>query len=688
MNKIQQAHLNRQAYIYVRQSSPDQVRHHVESGRRQYGLTDRARQLGWNRVDVIDDDQGRSACGHIERRGFETLLDEVCQGQVGAVFVIEGARLARNGHEWHRLLEFCAIVDTLIVDHDGIYDPKHPNDRLLLGLKGMMSEMEVTTFRQRSQEAVLQKARRGEYYTRIAEGYVLRDATVLEKDPDEQVQRVMASVFEKFRELGSARQVFLWFRQEDIRLPRRASGKADRVEFVSATPWLITRFVKDPVYAGVYAHGRTKQRMVIEGGRKRVVRERRSRPEDWEVLIPEHHEAYISWQEYLKNQETLANNRNQMGETVRGAARRGKGLLAGLIRCGHCGKKMQVQYGGGHSSRNSLAVYYVCRASQREEIRKQNCSLFGGVTLEEAITQAVLHAVQPIRMEALLQATERLSAKRSEKRRQLELEVERSRYEADRCHRQYQAVEPENRLVARTLETRWNQALDKVEKLECKLSELADCEAALSADELKKLRSLAVDLPSLWNHPDAPCDLKKRLLRAVIQEIVVYVDDKAIRALVHWRGGQHTELNLRKRKTGEHRWKASDDTLKLIQQLARQMSDKQIAAQLNRMGIKSAKGHTWTRVRVGNFRNVNGIANYTPGERQARGELTIEEAAAKLRVSYSTVQRMIQRKQLPASQVCPGAPWIIRADDVQDAVQQGPSSPSSNQQKLNFAEDI
>lgn len=688
MNKVHESHLKRTAYIYVRQSSPGQVLHNVESGRRQYALTDRARELGWDHVQVIDDDQGRSASGHVLRRGFESLLDEVCKGQVGAVFVIEGARLARNGHEWHRLLEFCAIVDTLIIDHDGIYDPKHPNDSLLLGLKGMMSEMEVCTFRQRSQEAVRQKAHRGEYYTRIAEGYVLRDSRLLEKDPDEQVQQAIALVFEKFRELGSARQAFLWFRQEEIKLPRRANGKADRVEFVAATPWLITRLVKDPVYAGVYAHGRTKQRLVIENGKKRVIRERRSRPEDWEVMIPEHHEAYISWQEYLKNQETLTNNRNQMGEAVQGSARRGKGLLAGLLRCGHCGKKMQVQYGGRRSGRNSLAVYYVCRASQKEEIQKQNCHLFGGLTLEQAIVQAVLHAVEPIRMEAMIQAAECVVTKRGERRRQLELELERSRYEADRCQRQYHAVEPENRLVARTLEIRWNQALDTVEQLEHRLSGLANSEETLSADELKRLRSLAVDLPCLWNHPDAPCDLKKRLLRAVIQEIVVYVDEKTIRALVHWRGGQHTELNLRKRKSGEHRWKTSDDTSELVQQLARLMPDKQIAAQLNRMGIKSAKGHTWTRIRVGNFRTINGIANYTPGERQARDELTIEDVAAKLGVSYSTVKRMIQRKQLSASQVCPGAPWIIRADHLKSIAQHGPSSAFSNQQTLDFPDDI
>jgi excisionase family DNA binding protein len=695
MSKIQKSHLDRTAYIYIRQSCPDQVRRNVESKRRQYALSDRAKELGWGRVCVVDDDQGRSGSGHVERDGFEEIMADVCQGQAGAVFVTEGSRLARNGPEWHRLVEFCGIVDTLIVDHDGIYDPRHPNDRLLLGLKGMISEMEISTFRQRSQEAIRQKARRGEYYTRIAEGYVHRDPGTLEKDPDEQVRKAIELVFEKFRELGSARQLFLWFLQEDIKIPRRV-GKAKRVEFVRATPWLIPRILKDPTYAGAYAFGRTKRRVILKDGKKRVVRQRRLRPEEWEVLIPNHHEAYISWCEYLKNQETLANNRNQLGEAVRGAARGGKGVLGGLVRCGRCGRKMRVNYGGRHG-RKSAAVYYQCFASQQEEISKQICSLFGGVTVEHAVAEAVLDAVRPTRLDVLFQATKRLESKRSEKRKLAELELERARYEADRCQRQFNSAEPENRLVARTLETRWNQALEKVRQLEQELADVANSEETLSLEEQKRLRSLAHDLPRLWSHPAACFDLKKRILRAVIKEIVVYVEKTTLRVLVHWQGGQHTELQLRKRRTGEHRWKTSGDTVALIQQLARLMSDKQIAAQLNRMGIKSSKGHTWTRTRVGNFRTMNNIPNHTPGERQSRGELTIEEVAEKLGVSYSTVQRMIQRKQLAASQVCPGAPWIIRSEDVEAVCshskgkgsrRKGPSSPSANQKDLSFSEDI
>lgn len=694
MSKITKHHLDRAAIIYVRQSSVSQVEHNQESQRRQYALADRAKDLGWRDIRVIDDDLGRSGGGQVERQGFEKLLSDVCQGQVGGVFAVEASRLARNGHDWHRLLEFCRVVDTLIIDHDGVYDPKHPNDGLVLGLKGTMSEVELSMFRQRSQEAIRQMARRGEYYTRIAEGYVLGVDNVLEKDPDEQVRRTLTLVFEKFRELGSARQVYLWFRGEGIKLPKRI-GKAG-VEFVEATPWLIGRILKDPVYAGAYAFGRTNQKVILEDGRKRVIKERHAAPEDWQVLIQDHHEAYLSWSEYQSNLETLRHNRNQLGTTVRGAARDGKGLLAGLVRCGVCGKKMRVRY-GGRSGRWSAAVYYQCAASQHAAIGKQLCSQFGGVTVEQAVVEAVLAALAPVRIEALAQASDQLEKVGSEQRRQLELEIERARFEADRCRRQYDAVEPENRLVVRNLEQRWNEALTRVDRLQEALSELEPSPPALSGQEQEALAQLASDLPRLWQHEAAPFDLKKRIVRAVIKEIVVTVEATMLRVLIHWHGGQHSALDLRKRRNGEHRWKTSETTLDLITQLARLMSDKQIAAQLNRMGVKSAKGHNWTRVRVGNFRKDNAIANYTPGERQARGELTIEAVAERLAVSYSTVQRIIRRKQFPARQVCPGAPWIIEARDV-DALclaakhehkpNNGPSSPASDQKTLAFSENI
>jgi excisionase family DNA binding protein len=548
-----------------------------------------------------------------------------------------------------------------------------------------MSEMEISTFRQRSQEAIRQMARRGEFYTRIAEGYQQREDGSLEMDADEQVRHTLQMVFSKFRELGSARQVFVWFHQEDIKLPSRLSPKAATVDWSRATPWMITRILKDPVYAGVYAFGRTKRRVIVEEGQKRVLKLRRWRPEEWEVFLPDHHQAYISWQEFVKNQETLAHNRNQRGEAVQGSARKGKGLLAGLIRCGRCGRKFHVRY-SGRRTRQSAVVYYFCVACPSGANGKQLCSLFGGVSVEQAVVAAVLDALTPVRVEASLRARADLERKTQDQRKQIELACQRARYEADRCQRQYQAVEPENRLVARTLESRWNEAMARVGQLEQQLADLETAPKALSAEDEEKLSRLAFDLPRLWEHEAAPFDMKKRILRTVIKEIVVYVEKKILRVLIHWQGGQHSELQIRKRKPGEHRWKTEGNTLELIQQLARLMSDKQIAAQLNRMKIPSAKGHTWTRTRVGNFRTMNNIPNYSPGERQARGELTIEEAAEQLGVSYSTVQRLIRDKKLPARQVCPGAPWIIRAEDLRRKT--APSSGSPNQPTLEFTEDI
>jgi excisionase family DNA binding protein len=693
VSKIQKGHLQRAAYIYIRQSTMTQVQHNVQSQRCQYDLEEHARHLGFGDVRVIDEDLGCSGSGHVTRRGFEDLLAAVCQGQVGAVFAVEASRLARNGHEWHRLLEFCTIVDTLIIDHDGVYDPRQVNDRLLLGLKGTMSEMEVTAFRQRSQEAVRQMARRGEYYVRIPEGYLHRGTGRLEKDADEQVRRAIELVFEKFRALGSARQVSLWFRQEGIRLPQRVSPMGEQISFVPATPWRVARLVKDPAYAGAYAHGRSQQRVVLEDGRKRQRKEKRPRPEQWAVLILDHHEGYIVWPEYLKNQERLAQNRNALGEAVPGAARGGKGLLAGLVRCGHCGRKMRVRYSG---RRRTTVVYYYCVAAEREQVGKQLCHIFGGVTVEQAVVDAVLEALGPLRLEALREATERLQTQRAEKRQHMALELERARYEADRCARQYHTVEPENRLVARTLERRWNEALEYVRALEEEYAELVGAREMLSPEEHEQLRCLALDLPRLWNHACAAFELKKRVLRTVIREIVVYVEKRTLRVLIHWQGGQHTELELRKRRPGEHRYASPPETVTLIGQLARRMLDKQIAAQLNRLDVKTAKGHTWTRVRVGNFRKIHHIPNYSPGEHQARGELTLEETASRLGVSYSTVQRLIRRGRLPARQICARGPWILLGKDV-DALhvetraavnaRTGASAPPATQQTLAFPED-
>ena len=380
MTKITPDHLARQAIVYIRQATADQVANNLESKRRQYNLPDRARQLGWSDVAIIDDDLGRSG-GGIARPGFEKLLAAICEGRVGAVVSVEASRLARNGRDWHTLLEFCGLVGTLIVDEDGVYEPRHPNDRLLLGMKGTMSEMELSMFRQRSLEALKQKARRGELFMTVAIGYLKVAHHRIEKDPDRRIQEAIALVFAKFTELQTVRQVHLWLRQERISLPAVVHG-ADgrRIEWKLPVYNTIHHILTNPIYADAYTFGRTASRVTIEAGRKKIVRGFKRDRKDWEVLINDHHEGYITWVEFEWNQRLISDNANGKSFMSKGAIRRGEALLAGLFRCGHCGRKLHVAYSGVNGS----AGRYHCRGSQMNH-GGSACISFGG-TLSPALT--------------------------------------------------------------------------------------------------------------------------------------------------------------------------------------------------------------------------------------------------------------------------------------------------------------
>src|SRR6516225_4577981 len=334
MNKLTPEHLSRDAYVYVRQSTPDQLLNNPESRRRQYALETRARSLGWENVIVIDDDLGRSG-GGAARPGFERLLAAICAGTVGAVLAIEASRLARNGRDWHTLLEFCAVVNGLIIDEDGIYDPRSINDRLLLGLKGTFSELELSMFRQRSQEALRLKAARGELNTTVAIGYRRRADDRLEQDPDKRIREALSLTFRKFAEIGSVRQLVLWLRQERIELPIAVHGAQGRsVQWRLPRYNTVHRLLTNPVYAGAYVYGRTFTRVRFEGGRKVATHGIARRPEEWDVVIRSHHDGYITWEEYDRNQKVIAGNANMKGAMVRGSVRNGSGLLVGLLRCG------------------------------------------------------------------------------------------------------------------------------------------------------------------------------------------------------------------------------------------------------------------------------------------------------------------------------------------------------------------
>ncbi len=662
MSKINPEHLARGAYVYVRQSTADQLRNNHESRRRQYALADRARALGWTEVVVIDDDLGVSA-GGVARPGFERLLAAICGGQVGAVVSIEASRLARNGRDWHTLLEFCALVGSVIVDEDGVYDPRSINDRLLLGMKGTMSEMELSLLRQRSVEALKLKAARGDLYTTVAIGFLRSDGDRIELDADLRIREAIGAVFSRFAQAGSVRQVLLWFRQERIELPA-AIYEDGRRSVVWRLPSYntVSHVLTNPVYAGAYAFGRTETRVRIEAGRKRVVRGHRRAREHWQVLIQEHHDGYIDWTTYEHNLSVIADNTNMRGAMARGALRRGQALLAGLLRCAHCGRKLHVAYGG---SQGTVARYH-CKGAAINHGSPQGCISFGSLRVDEAVSREVLSALRPIGVQAALHAIEQRAGDGQDKRRQLELALEQARFEAARAQRQFDAVDPGNRLVAAELERRWNERLADVAQRAAQIEALlAQADTGLSPRQREVLMALGTDLPRAWSHPSAGNEVRKRILRCVIREIVARVADTRIELVIHWHGGDHTELSVVKNRVGQHRWTTNVEVLTLITQLARQLNDGSIAAPLNRLGHRTGKDNTWTEMRVRSFRCDNQIDAYKAGEREARGESTLEQAAEALGTSKMTVLRLISAGQLAARQACKGAPWVIMAAEVQ-----------------------
>ena len=660
MSKITAEHLARSAYVYIRQSTADQLTHNHESRRRQYGLANRARQLGWTKVEVIDDDLGRSG-GGIARPGFERLLAVICEARVGAVLAIEASRLARNGRDWHTLIEFCGLVGTIIVDEDGIYDPRHPNDRLLLGMKGTMSELELSLFRQRSQEALKQKARRGALVLGVAAGYVKVERDRIEMNPDQRVRDALQLVFSKFAEFQSARQVHIWLRDEGIELPVKSrDGEARGIVWRLPAYNIVHNILTNPIYAGAYAFGRTTSKVSVEQGRKRVRRGVHRPMAEWDVLIKDHHEGYITWEEFERNQRVIANNATGKGSaTVKGAVRCGELLLPGLLRCGHCGRKLHVSYSGKLGR-------YSCYGA-RTNHGTARCISISGLSIDTAVGAELLRILKPLGIEAAVKAIETQTSETSATQRQLELSLQQARYEAAHARRQYDAVDPANRLVAGDLERRWNDALQTMHRIEGEIASIVAAKPPpLGEQERQLLMQLGADLELAWSHPAATAATRKRILRTALNEIVVRKEGAIINLVLHWRGGDHTALQvkLRLNAAGRHHWPPPEDTIALVRELARLMPDRQIARLLNRSGKPTGYGNGWTEQRVRGFRKHHDIAVYRNGEWAERGEITLDAAAQIIGVTKMTALRMIRRGDLKGRQACKGAPWVIKAEDV------------------------
>lgn len=656
--KVKPHHLERGAYVYVRQSTPYQVRNNLESKERQYALEGRAQQLGFCKVVVIDEDLGRSGSGIQERPGFGRLLTSVCQGLAGAVFALEASRLARNNRDWHHLVDLCALTETLLIDSDGVYDPRQLNDRLVLGLKGTMSEFELGLLRQRAREAFEQKVRRGFALWEVPVGFIRTEEGRIEKTPDRQVQQAIVSVFRKFQQLGSARQATIWFREEQILLPKTKPGTAGQ-EVIWGLPssGRIRQMLKNPCYAGTFSYGRTAARTRIEEGRARQSSRYRKPQNEWKVLLIGHHPGYISWEEYLENQQRLEANVAMYEGEGSGAAKRGAALLSGLLRCGRCGRKLQVVYSGT----SGRVPRYVCRGD-RGDRESSRCLTVGSLRLDRAVAQSVLAAIRPAGIEAAIKLAECAQVEDDEKQKALELALERARYEEKRARRQFDAVEPENRLVASELEARWNVALAQVAEAEARLATAGKAAVPLSERQTQELAALSEDLMALWNHPEAPIQLKKRILRTVLTEIMIdnEADSTTHRLRLHWAGGVHTELRVERNKSGQHRHSTDRSVIDLVSELAKICQDKTIAAILNRLGYKTGQEKTWNASRVA---GVRGYHKISPFQKQDDW-ITQEETARELQVSDTVVKRLIRERVLPAKQVVKFAPWIIAKKDL------------------------
>ncbi len=660
-DKIGERHLCRKAVLYVRQSSSYQVLHNEESRRLQYAMRHQLEEFGWKEIEVIDEDLGRSAAGNVERTGFQRMVAEVCLGRVGVVAAREVSRFARNSRDWQQLIEVCRVVDTLLMDLETVYDPRKGNDRLLLGLKGSLNEYELDLLRLRSLEARRAKARRGELILVAPIGYRRTDDERLEKDPDMRVQQAIRLAYDKFLELGTVRQTMIWFLDQGLTFPGRHFGIAGWETIWKRPSYqALLRVLRDPVYAGAYTYGKTSTSAAFREGRpaKTIVRKPM---EDWSVLIRDHHEAYISWDLFLRISQMISKNAQAWIDSNPGAPKTGASLLAGILRCGRCGRKLLVQYTG----RESGALRYVCirgRLDQGEE----RCISFGGVPVDEAMSREVRKVVRPGAIEAARIAEQGKVQRQDDVLRALGLELDAARFEADRAGRQFHGVEPENRLVAAELERRWNATLEKVREVESRISQVEQERTPLDPAMSGSLSSLPQDFDRVWDDSAADVRLKKRIVRTLVQEVIADVDKRAAEVVlvIHWVGGIHSELRVRRRRRGESNAHTPGDIVEAVGALALVCGDTVIAGYLNRNGVRTGMGHRWTRQRVMSLRAKRGMPAHTKETQDAEGWMTLTQAAAHVGVSLKTMRRAIEKGTVSALHPLADGPWILKRAEL------------------------
>ena len=663
--KITAQHLSRQAIVYLRQSSASQVEHNRESTERQYALAGKAHELGWpeDRILVIDEDLGLSGSGSVARSGFARLTAEVALARVGLVLGLEVSRLARNNADWHRLIDLAGLTDTLIGDADGIYHPALFNDRLLLGLKGTMSEAELHVLRARLNGGIRNKAQRGELRRGLPTGFVWGDADgeVL-LHPDEAVVTAIRTIFDRFAEMGSARRVWLWLRDRGLKLPLQMHAHAD-IRWVDASYHAVHQVLANPVYAGAYVYGKTRTQVTLDAAGVRKKRIRQLPREEWQVLIKEHHAGYSDWQTYEANQQRIARNTRPGPHKVGGAVREGSALLQGLASCGHCGRRLRTHYTGRTSSPG-----YHCSGEHLVEGRGSYCLTIGAVQIDVAVARAFIAALEPVRIAATLAAAEQLEVDRESSLKHWRLGVERAQYAANLAERRYRAVDPDNRLVARGLEKAWEESLGALKTAKAELCRREqERPRVLSGEERSRIAMLGADLADVWDAATTTPRDRKELLGTLIEEVILKVerDKSAAHLTMRWKGGALTDIDVALPVKRQATVRTDEDTVALVRRLAEHYPDTIIAGILNRQGRRTARGLRFVGNRVASLRTHWKIPCFAPKEGAEQGELlTIKAAAGQLSVATSTIHRLINDGIIAGEQLTPGAPWRIRLTDA------------------------
>src|SRR5450755_2082631 len=657
--KIKPEHLARKAIVYLQQSSDKQVRQNKESQLLQYAMAERARALGWQEVEIINNDLGSSAgLAAARREGFERILSSVALGEVGIVGSREVSRLSRTDKDWCRLLEVCQIFGTLIADEQQVYDLNYLDDQLVLGIKGTLSVVELKVLRQRLQAGQESKARRGELFKRLPVGYVLDAMGKVVLHPDQRVCGAIQLVFEKFRERWSVRQTFQWFRDHDVELPANPI-QGTQLAWKIPTQSLVRDILCNPFYAGAYVWGRRPVTTLLIEGRLEKRQGATRRAEDCRVFIRDHHVGYIDWATYEENQRmTRRNSVNWQGDESVAAIRAGQGLLVGLLRCGHCGRKLHVRYWGGRGTN----ARYLCKGDYDDG--GQYFLGFGGASVDRRLGQELLKGISPLGVEASLRALEELSAGDASQRATLSSKLEQVEYEAKKAFEQCDAVDARNRLVAGELERRWNEKLAEIESTKQRLSSLNGKRYSLSSEEEARIHLMGENFAETWQSAHCPPAHKKMIFRTAMEEIIVHTEaeNKTLQFIIHWNGGTHTQIEMERPRSATET-ATPMEALEIIRRMAVRYGDDQIASVLNRRGYSTGKGKRWNQIRVATARRNHSI----PGQKRAAPDperISLSEAARLYGVSHHTIERLVEAGLLKREQAAPRAPWEIRRADL------------------------